>query len=383
MPLDTAALDAILDNAVATGAAPGLALIVVDRDDVLYSAASGIRPDTIFRYASCTKALVSVAALQLVEQGLISLEDEVATHLPEFGKLQVLEGFDRDVPVLRAPNRPPLVRELLNHTSGLAYFFTDSDIAQFHAVTGTPTILSGRKTALTDVPLANDPGTIWAYGTSTDWLGLLVEAVSDQRLNDYIAEHISGPLGMADITFHPDTEQQARMMPVYGRAPGGELVEIALDLPEDPEVWAGGHGLHGTAADYGTFMQALLRGGERAGVRILKSDTVEQAFTDSLNGVPMPAEGIPTADPMLSNDVPASPFAESWGLGFHLTMEDVPGMRKAGTGDWAGLYNLFYFIDRASGVGAMLLTQLLPFFDARIVETFLQIEGTIYAGLND
>jgi len=383
MTIDTSALDAILANAVATGATPGLAVVVVDRDGALYSGANGIDPDTIFRYASCTKAIASVAALQLVEQGRISLEDDVATHLPEFGKLQVLDGFADDHPILRPPSRPPLVRELLNHTAGATYFFTDAKIARFHEITGTPTVLSGHKAAVTEVPLSNDPGTIWAYGTNVDWLGLLVERVSGQSLDEYIDEHIAGPLGMTDLTFHPTAEQRARMMPLYGRTPEGGLMELPLELSAEPEFWAGGHGLHGTADAYRRFIQALLRGGELDGARILNEETIELAFSDSLRGVPMPEGAIVSADPMLSNDIPPYPFAETWGLGFHLVLEDVPGARRAGTGDWAGLFNLYYFIDRTTGVGAMLLTQVVPFFDWPIVETFMQIEGTIYAGLNE
>jgi len=388
MPIDSSALDAILTNAVATGATPGLAAVVVDRDGVVYSGASGIDPDTIFRYASCTKAIASVAALQLIEQRRISLDDEVATHLPEFGKLQVLDGFaggagSEGHPILRPPSRPPLVRELMNHTSGATYFFTDGKIAQFHEITGTPVILSGQKASVSDVPLSNDPGTIWAYGTSTDWLGLLVERVSGQGLDEYIEEHIAAPLGVTDVTFQPTEEQAARVMPLYARTPDGGLIEFPLTLPAEPEWWAAGHGSYGTAADYGRFMQALLRGGELDGARILNEDTVALAFSDSLNGVPMPTEGIVSASPELSNDVPAYPFAEGWGLGFHLTLEDIPGARRAGTGDWAGLFNLYYFIDRASGVAAMLLTQVLPFFDQRVVATWMELEGTIYAGLSD
>jgi methyl acetate hydrolase len=383
MTINPAALDAILANAVATGAVPGLAVVVVDRDGVLYSGANGIDSDTIFRYASCTKAIASVAALQLIEQGRIGLEDDVANHVPEFGKLQVLEGFDGDQPILRPPSRPPVVRELMNHTSGATYFFTDAKIARFHEIAGIPTLFAGQKVAITDVPLSNDPGRIWAYGTSTDWLGLLVERVSGQGLDEYVAEHVTGPLGMTDVTFQATDEQNARMMPIYSRTPVGGLTEIALELPEKPEWWSGGHGLVGTVGAYGRFIQALLRGGELDGERILQEETVALAFSDSLRGVPMPTDGMPTADPAMSNDVPPYPFAESWGLGFHLTMEDVPNARRAGTGDWAGLFNLYYFIDRATGVGAMLATQVLPFFDWPIVETFAQIEGTIYAGLTD
>lgn len=383
MTIDSAALDTILGNAVSTGVAPGLALTVVGPGGVLYSGTNGIEPDTIFRYASCTKAIASVAALQLIEQGRMGLDDEVAAHLPEFGKLQVLDGFADGQPVLRPPNRPALVRELLNHTSGAAYFFTSTDIARYHEATSTPTILTGAKASVTEVPLLNDPGTIWAYGTSTDWLGLLVEQVSGQPLDEYIDEHIAGPLGMADVTFHPTAEQLARVMPIFSRTSEGGLVEFPLELAGEPEWWAGGHGLYGTAEAYGRLMRALLRGGELDGAHILTEETVELAFADSLNGVPMPADGIPTSAPELSNDVPPYPFAEGWGLGFHLTLEDVPDARRAGTGDWAGLFNLYYFIDRATGVGAILATQVLPFFDWPIVETFMQIEGTIYAGLTE
>lgn len=384
MPLDTAALDTILADAVASGAMPAAAAIVVDRDGVLYSGAVGVEPDTIFRYASLTKAVASIAALQLIEQGRLSLDDEVATHLPEFGKVQVLDGFTEDgQPILRAPSRPVLVRELMNHTSGATYFFTDTEILRFHAATGIPTVLTGEKTAITEVPLTHDPGTIWNYGTSTDWLGLLIEAVSGLGLDDYLDQHVTGPLGMSDVTFHPTDEQAARLMPLYARTPEGELVQHVLELPPTPEWWSAGHGLHGTADAYGRFIRALLRGGELDGTRVLSEEGIELAFTDSLRGVPMPADGIPSSMPEITNDVPPWPFAEGWGLGFHLTLEDVPGARRAGTGDWAGLFNCYYFVDRATGVGAVILTQVLPFFDAGTVGTFMELEGAIYAGLAD
>jgi methyl acetate hydrolase len=381
MTLDTSALDAILANAVATGAMPAAAAIVVNPDGVLYTGAAGVEPDAIFRYASCTKAIASVAALQLVEQGRISLDDEVATHLPEFGKAQVLDGFDGDQPILRPPSRQATVRDLLNHTSGASYFFTSDKLRRFHEATGTPTVLTGEKTAITDVPLVLDPGTAWEYGTSTDWLGLVVEQVSGLGLDEYIDQNIAGPLGMSDVTFHPTDAQAARVMPLYARTPDGALAEYPLELPTTPEWWSAGHGLYGTAEAYGRFMRALLRGGELDGAQILTGESIELAFTNSLGGVPIPSDGIPSAAPEITNAVPPWPFAEGWGLGFHLTLEDVPGARKSGTGDWAGLFNCYYFVDRATGIGAMLLTQVLPFFDAGVVGTFMELEAAIYAGL--
>ncbi len=389
MSFDASNLDAILANAVAEGHVPGVAAVVVDRDGTLYSGAAGsvraggeaVSASTMFRYASCTKALASVAALQLVEQGRMSLDDEVTALLPEFAKLQVLDGFDGEQPILRPPARSPRVRELLTHTSGLTYFFTNAAMAQFHAATGAPDVLTGQKAALTDVPLARDPGQIWDYGTNTDWLGLLVEQVSGQPFDAYLDEHVLGPLGMTDVTFSPTPEQRARLMPVHARTPDGGLVETPLELAENPEYFSGGHGLYGTAEAYGRFLRAMLRGGELDGNRVLQQETVELAFSDQLQGVPMPTEGIVSTVPELTNDVPPFPFAESWGLGFHLVLEDVPGARRAGTGDWAGIFNLYYWIDRSTGVGGMILTQVLPFFDAGVVTTSMGLEAAVYAEL--
>lgn len=191
-------------------------------------------------------------------------------------------------------------------------------MAKFHQVTGTVDVLSGQKAALTEVPLARDSGIIWDYGTNTDWLGLLIEHVSGQSLDAYFAEHILGPLGMEDVTFAPTAEQRDRLMPVHARTPDGGLAETPLELSADPEWWSGGHGLYGTAGAYARFIRALLRGGELDGARILSEESVELAFSDQLEGVPMPTEGIVSTVPELVNDVPRSPspshggWASTW-----------------------------------------------------------------------
>lgn len=389
MSFDSSPIDAILADALAQGAFPGAAVVITDRDETLYHGTVGTVTDggapvdaqTLFRYASTTKALASIAAMQLIEQGRLSLDDEVASIRPEFAELQVLDGFDGDTPILRPVSRPPVIRELLTHSSGLTYFFTNAKMVEFHEKTGIPHVLTGSMDALTKVPLAQDPGTMWDYGTNTDWLGLVVETVSGQKLDEYLAEHVIGPLGMDDVTFSPSDAQRARTMPIHARTPDGGLAAIELDLPPAPDWWAGGHGLFGSAQAYARLIRCLLRGGELDGTRILKEETVELMFTDHLNGVPMPTEGIKSAAPELSNDVPALPVEQGWGLGFHLVLQDLPGMRKAGTGDWAGLFNLYYWIDRSSGVGGMLLTQVLPFFDMGVVGTFAAVEVATYAQL--
>jgi methyl acetate hydrolase len=383
--MDSSRIDGLLERAAAERVVPGVVAVAGDRDGVFYEGAFGrlavdgdvpVRPDTMIWVASMTKAITSVAALQLIEQGSLELQAPVASILPAFGRLQVLEGFDGDTPRLRAPARPATIRHLLTHTAGLGYWFANADVLRYHELTGIPDPTSGSR-RMFEMPLVADPGTRWEYGTSTDWLGQVVEAVSGQDLAAYCQQGIFSPLGMADATFAPDDDQAVRMMGVHSRTPDGGLGPAPLD-PLEPEFSSGGHGAYATAADYLRFMRALLRGGELDGERILRPETVELAFTDHLCGVELPAM-IRSAVPEVSNDVPSLPVAQGWGLGFHLVLEDLPGMRRAGTGDWAGLCNCYYWIDRAAGVAGALLTQVLPFYDARIVETSAAFEEAVYA----
>jgi CubicO group peptidase (beta-lactamase class C family) len=166
-------------------------------------------------------------------------------------------------------------------------------------------------------------------------------------------------------------------MAVHRRNPRGRLVPDGFELPGDPEFAPGGHGAYGTAPDYGRFLAALLAGGTLDGARILAPETVDLALTDHLGGLPLP-QVTRSMMPELSNDILAMPFKQGWGLGFHLTLEDVPGMRRAGTGDWAGLMNCFYWLDRASGVAAAWMTQVLPFFDGAVLETITDFELAVY-----
>jgi methyl acetate hydrolase len=386
--IDGGALDALLTQAVRNGAVPGAAVVVSTRDGVVYEGAAGrldahdehspaVGPDTVFRLASMTKAMASVAALQLVEEGRLTLGTAVADVLPEFAQLQVLEGFDGDVPRLRAPSRPPTITDLLTHTSGLGYFFTNDDLLRWHELTQTPSVLTGLKAGLM-TPLVHDPGTQWEYGIGTDWLGLVVEAVAGRPLDEVLGERVFGPLGMADTTFRPTDEQRARTMTIHAREGDGSLGHSPLDLPADPEFMAGGSGAYGTARDHGRFLRALLRGGELDGQRILEPETVDLMFTDHLDGIVQP-DVLRSAVPQLVNDVPSLPIRQGWGLGLHVRHETVPGMRLAGSGDWAGLFNCYYWVDRDSGVSAALLTQVLPFFDPGVIETLLGVELSLYA----
>ena len=386
----SATIRGVLEEATAAGAVPGAVAVVVDRDGIQGLAAAGttrvdgggisVDPGTPFRLASMTKALVTVAALQLVEQGRVGLDDPVASVLPAWDALRVLDGFDGDQPVLRAPASAATIRQLMCHTAGHGYMFFNADLVRYHELAGVPTVLSGLRASL-DAPLQSDPGTRWEYGINTDWLGLVVEELSGQRLDAYLAEHLFGPLEMAATTFTPTPEQSAAMMLVHARTPDGGLVATEMNLAPEPEWMAGGHGATSTAEDYGRFISMLLRGGTaHDGTRVVGTELLDEAFRDQLGDVPYPAV-IDTAVPGITNSVVNLPVRQTWGLGFHLTLEDLPGMRRAGTGDWAGIFNCYYWVDRAAGVGGAFLTQVLPFFDQRCVETAAGIELAAYAEL--
>jgi methyl acetate hydrolase len=379
-------MDELLQQASGSGAVPGIAAIVTTPDGPTYEGYAGrlsiegdepVTAETVFRLASMTKALASVAAMQLVEQGRLELDQPVASVLPEFRDLWVLEGFDGDQPKLRPPAHPATIRHLLTHTSGAGYAFNNKDLTRHAELTGHPHLLTGRREAIA-TPLLADPGTAWHYGVSTDWLGLVVEKVTGQTLGEYLREHVFTPLGMTDATFRPDEQLLKRTMTVHERQADGSLAVSDIDLPLDPDIDSGGSGLYATARDYERFLRAMLRGGELDGTRILESETVDLMLSDHLRGIELP-ELIETADPRMTNDVPALPFKQGWGLGFHLTLEDVPGMRHSGTGDWAGLFNCYYWLDRDSGVAGMLLTQVLPFFDMGVLGTLVQFEQAAYA----
>jgi CubicO group peptidase (beta-lactamase class C family) len=373
MAFDGSMIKALLDGAVAKGAVHGVSALVVDCDGPLFQHAAGeANARTIFRNASMTKAVATTAALQLVEQGRLSLDASVESILPEFGQLQVLDGFDGDKPRLRPPASKATVRQLMTHTGGLGYFFVNERLLRWHEVTGEPQPLTGLKRSLF-APLVNDPGTTWEYGLNTDWLGLIVERLTDERLGSYVKQHVYGPLGMVDSSFEPSAEQRARLLRVMQRQPDGKLAPSPYDLPPSSEWDAAGHGSYGTIQDYGRFMQAWL--GDGGG--IVKPATVRLAMQNYLGPIRVP-ELMKSAMPELSNDVPSLPVPQGWGLGFHLTLADLPGMRSSGTADWAGVFNCYYWIDRTKGIGGVLMTQVLPFFDMPIIETLMGFEMAVY-----
>lgn len=380
-------IDQVLHDAVESGTVPNVVAMAANREGPIYEGAAGPRvaggtdtvtPDTTYRIASMTKMVATTAALQLVERGELDLDEPIETYRPEWVELQVLEGFDGDTPRLRAPATKATVRQLITHTTGLSYWFWNADIVRWQEITGTPTVTSGEKTIFR-APLVADPGTRYEYGINTDWLGLVVETASGQGLDAYFAEHILGPLGMEHTAFLIGDEQREDTTPIHLRGADGAWVPSELDWSQQPEWWAGGHGLYSTPRDYLHFQRMLLNHGTLDGAEILRPETVEAAFTNQIGALEFPP-AIETADPNSSADFNGGPGLK-WGLGLLLNTQRTPGMRAAGSGAWAGLFNTHFWVDLKTGVTGAIYAQTLPFVEPPVFRMYEDFERALYASL--
>jgi methyl acetate hydrolase len=380
-----AAVDRLLRAAVASGAVPNVVVMAADDRGVRYEGAAGPRavggeeavtPDSVFRIASMTKMVTTVAALQQWERGTLDLRAPVSAYLPEFADLPVLDGFDGDVPRLRPPATQATAHQLLTHTSGLAYWFWNGDLFRWERATGTANVLQGTMEAFT-APLVADPGTRFEYGISTDWLGRVVEVASRTPLDVYVQRNVLEPLGMTSSSFRMSEEQRSRSVPVHRLREDGSWAPTRIDWPQTPEFWSGGHGLYATPRDYLAFQRMLLGAGSFDGVTLLQPSTVRAAFHDQLGGLRVPAV-IRTAHPASSYDFAPGPD-HTWGHGLLLNTVDQPGRRAAGSGAWAGIDNTYFWVDPTNGLTGALYSQFLPFLAPACLRLYEDVERALYA----
>jgi CubicO group peptidase (beta-lactamase class C family) len=388
-PSSLAQIDAVLRNAIDAKEVPGVVAMAATDNGIMYEGVFGTRDltkgpamtrDTVFRIASMTKAVTSVAAMQLVEQDKLKLNEPVPDIDPTLSSPQVLEGFDASgAPLLRPAKRPITLRHLLTHTAGFTYEVWDANTQRYVKTTGMPSTQSGKIAALR-TPLAFDPGDRWLYGVNVDWAGRIVEAISGQPLDVYFREHITGPLGMKDTGFATTPEQRARQVSVHQRKSDGSLEPQPLETPFTPEYYAGGGGLYSTAPDYLTFLQMLLHGGSWNGTRILQPETVALMGTNQIGDIE--AGVLKTYVPTRSNDVdfyPGMPLR--WGLAYMMNLQPVPDARSANSLTWAGIFNTYYWIDPTKHITGVIMTQVLPFADHASVRLYGQFERGVYSAL--
>ena len=374
----------VLRNAVESHQISGVAAMVTRDGVTVYQGAFGNRidnpatpmtVDTIFRMASMTKPVTSVAVMQLVEAGKVKLDAPASEYLPEIARVQVLDHIDAKTgqAVMRSPKTPVTVRQLLSHTSGYGYDRWDAVLNDYR----TKLLASGAVPADFQEPLLFDPGTKWQYGSSTAWLGRIVEAVSGQTLEQYCRVNILDPLGMADTSYDVTPEKQFRLATLHQRAPDGTLTEAPPRPLQPVKVYRGDGGLYGTAPDYVKFMAMILGGGQLGTVRILRPESVAAMEKNQIGGLSL--QDFKTVDPGTSLDGRVPGGLDKFGLGFAINTKAVEGGRGAGSLAWAGLDNTYFWIDPARKTTAVIMMQLLPFLDRGALDTLTNFERAVYS----
>ena len=361
---------------VEDGRLPGWLVLVSRRGRIVHLATCGRRDleadlpvelDTRFRLYSMTKPVTAVAAMQLYEEGAFSLKDPVAAFIPSFAEMAVYRDGPASAPRTEPATRPLLIWHLLTHTAGLTYGFHHAHpvdamyrAAGFDWVPPDGPDLAACCERWAGLPLLFEPGSEWNYSVASDVLGRVVEVVSGQPLDRYFAERIFGPLGMTDTGFWVEGEATAELAALYAAGPdGGRAIrsdQLGARALRRPSCLDGGGGLVSTAADYHRFTQALLRGGELDGARLLGSRTLAYMARNHLPG----GADLESFGRRL--------FAETtfdgvgYGLGFAVLLDPVANkvLSSAGEYAWGGAASTFFWVDPAEQLTAIFLTQLVP-----------------------
>ena len=385
-----AQIDQILRQKTDAKDIPGVVAIAANSKEVIYQGAFGKRDlskpdamtaDSVFWIASMTKAITTAGAMQLVEQGKLSLDAPIGKLLPDLASPQVLEGFDaKGEPKLRPAKKAITLRHLMTHTAGFCYNMWNGDMVKYIEKAALPGIITCKNDAL-KTPLMSEPGTRWEYGTNIDFVGKAVEAVSGKRLDAYLRDHLFTPLGMSDTSFKLGDSQRQRLVGMHARGPDGTLAPIPFEMEQDPEFHMGGGGLYGTAGDYIKFTQMILNKGKGNGNQVLKAETVATMGQNHIGELNMTK--MFSALPDFTNDVDLYPdMAKKWGLSFLINTAKTPEGRSPGSLAWAGLANTYFWIDPSRDVAGVILMQLLPFADKKCLEAFAGFERGVYAGLD-
>lgn len=379
----------MLDEAVAGGQVPGVVGVAMrGNGDVVAEGVAGVanietgapmQRDSFFRLFSMSKAIGSTAAALLIEDGALSADTPVADVLPDFAQLQVCDGVDGDQPILRPASTPCTVRHLATHTSGLTYGIWNETQARLDEL-GATSVLSGLKSSLLESPMVFDPGSAWGYGIGIDWLSQVVEAVSGQTIDAFLNERLFTPLGMVDTVFEREGRED-RLVGVHVYGPDGSIAPMPdIGPPPHPEFYGMGHALLGTADDYLRFLRMLLNGGELDGNRVMKSETIDWMFENHIGDLDV--ETMRSENPMSAPIVePAFGAPAKHSFAFVTNTADLDGRRRAGSQSWAGVMNTHMWVDPTADVVGVVMTQILPFGDSRMMGVYEAFEREVYAAL--
>jgi methyl acetate hydrolase len=377
---DRAALSEFLRDSVARGDAPAVAAIVIDGERTLFLDAAGNRdaaandPLTsagIFRIASMTKPVTSLAVMMLHEQGAIGFDDPVTKYLPEFAGIRVLTKLNEAEGTYEArpPRRALTIRDLLTNTSGIGYAFSDERLARLN---------DGRKTEA-DMPLLHDPGEKWTYGPNTAVLGRIIERLSGRTLDEFLRDRIFLPLRMDDTFYVVPPDRRGRVVTWHARQPGGGWTEQPNPETIQSPVRGDG-GLFSTAVDYGNFMQIFLNGGRRGDEQLIREASIKMMMSNQIGTLRVSRQ--PTADPSRAQPFPIGAGKDVFGFGFQIeTAPAGAGYRSVGSASWGGIYNTHFWIDPEKQIAAALLMQTLPFYDEAALRVLRGFEREVYRHL--
>jgi methyl acetate hydrolase len=375
------AIDRMFQAAVDKGEIPGVVAAITNKDRILYLKAFGKKDvargipmsrDTVFRIASMTKPLTSVGIMMLYEEGKLRLEDPASNYLPAYKGREVIASFsEQDATyTTRPPKGEITIRHLLTHTSGLSYPFTSRTILAIQTKTGNDP---------KELPLLFDPGTKWNYSPATAVLGDIIQKLSGQSLEDWDQARIFRPLGMVDTTYTPAPEKAARLATIHQRETTG-LVENPNPAEYTPDVRGDG-GLVSTASDYAAFVQMFLNEGSWHGKQLLKPETVRLMTSNQIGRVVV--ETMPAAIPSRSAAFPSGAGKDKFGLGFQIAVTDGTPAHERGAGSysWGGIDNTHFWVDPKNGIGVVILTQVLPFYNPTSMDVIKRFEKLIYEHL--
>lgn len=326
-----------------------------------------VTADHIFRIFSMTKAIASVAALQLVERDLVGLDDPLNELMPEMTSIPVLTEDGELVETDKAIT----LRLLLNHTAGFGYDIFDPRLQAFDR--------TGWK--YEDLPRLFEPGSRWHYGTNTDWVGKIIEKISGQDLETYFRENITGPLEMNSTWFNVPDDLTTKIVSWGARDSTG--FQEYQRIPQEPvTVFSAGGGLFGSAKDYLTFLECIINDGKYEGGQILKPETVEMMLENQLpDGLTLdfgiPEEGLPTTVARFPDE------SDTYGLAWAIEDSEDEMVRPKGSVYWAGYANSYFTLDKKNRIAIVYFTQFLPFNDKESFDFYKLFEKEVYAGINN
>ncbi len=341
-----------------------------------------VTDDTIFRIYSMSKPITSIALMQLYEQGHFQLNDPVHRVIPQWRDMEIYVSGEGENIETRPVKQPITFRHILSHRAGLSYGNTEHPVDRLYRerrLRARDNTLNDMVSKLAELPLFYEPGTRWLYSYATDVCGYLVEALSGQRFDHYLQEHIFGPLGMVDTAFHVTPEKRARFAANYRRR-RDKTLEL-IDDPEtsvyltEPAMLSGGGGLTGTTADYFRFCEMLRRGGELDGARIIGSRTLRLMRRNHLPGGQDLTQLAIGAFSETANE------GVGFGLGFAMTLSEVD-TGSLGEGDyyWGGAASTIFWVDPVEDLSVIFMTQLMP---SATFNFRGQLKNIIYSSLTD